>query len=169
MLRRLMMAGGSAPPSPSAHRYWRVLITANDGDAQYVGFTEIEMRGSIGGPNLLVPQSAVNRAATANNSVNSNNEAWRATDLSMSSGWLGSATALPAWWKYDFGSPWHSGASSVEIKQIVIYGSWNAPSASPRDFQLQWSDDNTSWTTVLTVSGQTGWTGASDARTFNVP
>lgn len=78
-------------------------------------------------------------------------------------------TPFPQWWKYDFGHAGHTGSPTADVKQILIRGSHNVPSGSPKDFQLQWSDNNSTWTTVLTVTGQTGWTGASDARTFNVP
>ena len=171
MLRRTMMAGA---PGPTAHRYWRVRITANDGSAQYFGFTEIEMRGSIGGANLLTilnSGTGPSGPATANSEVNASNAAWRATDASTTSGWIGNVPGggLPGWWKYDFGHAGHSGPSTASVRQIMIRGSHNAPTGSPRDFTLQWSDDNSAWTTVLTVTGETSWTGASDARTFNVP
>lgn len=160
--------GGSVGPVP--HRYWRVYITATDGSASNFGFTEIEIRGSIGGPDLTVPQTA-GGAATASSEANMSNAAWRAVDESLTSGWLGNVPGggLPGWWRYDFGHAGHTGPSTADVRQILIRGSWNAPTASPRDFELQWSDDNSSWTTVLTVTGQTGWTGASDARTFDVP
>lgn len=164
----MIQQGGSS--SPTAHRYWRVLITANDGSTQYFGFTEIEMRGSIGGADLLVAQTA-GGAASASSEFNASNAAWRATDNSNTSGWLGNVAGggLPGWWRYDFGNAGHTGSPTADVKQIEIRGSYNAPTASPKDFQLQWSDNNSTWNTVLTVTGQTGWTGASDARTFDVP
>lgn len=154
----------------TSHRYWRVVISAVDGSTGFAGFTEIELRGSVGGANLLVVQT-IGGAASASRAVNSSNAAWRATDLSNTSGWLADlpVTPFPQWWKYDFGNAAHTGSPTANVRQILIRGSYNVPTASPKDFVLQWSDDNTSWTTVMTVTGQTGWTGASDARTFNVP
>lgn len=158
------------PAGGTAHRYWRVNITANDGNTSFFGFTEIEMRGSLGGANLLSVQT-VSGAASASREANLSNAAWRATDLSNTSGWLGSIVGgvINDWWKYDFGHASHVGSPTADIRQILIRGSHNAPTGSPKDFTLQWSDNNSTWTTVLTVTGETGWTGASDARTFNVP
>lgn len=165
MLRRGMMASSS-----SGHRYWRILITATDSSTAYAGFTEIELRGSVGGASLLSVQT-VGGAASASREANASNAAWRATDLSNTSGFLADlpATPFPQWWKYDFGHASHVGSPTADVRQVLIRGSYNVPGASPEDFQLQWSDNNTTWTTVMTVTGQTGWTGASDARTFNVP
>jgi hypothetical protein len=160
---------GGAPPATS-HRYWRIYITANDGNATFFGATEFEMRGSVGGANLLSILTGAG-PATASGETNASNAAWRASDNSNTSGWLANVAGggLPGWWKYDFGHAGHTGPSTADVKQILIRGSFNAPTGSPKDFQLQWSDNNSTWTTVLTVTGQTGWTGASDARTFNVP
>jgi hypothetical protein len=70
--------------------------------------------------------------------------------------------------RWDFQAP---GAApplaAVEVKDITIFPSWNALNASPRDFELQWSDDDISWTTALSVTNQTGWV-VGVGRTFNV-
>lgn len=159
-------------PAPTAHRYWRIKITANDGSALYFGFTEVELRGSVGGADLTVPQIA-GGAATSEREINPSNAAWRAVDESLTSGWLGGMPAggigNTGWWQYDFGNASHTGSPTADVKQVLIRGSYNAPTASPKDFQVQWSDNGAAWTTALTVTGQTGWTGASDARTFNLP
>ena len=159
----------AANAASASHRYWRILISAVDGSTLYAGFTEIELRGSVGGANLLSVQTAVG-AATGSRDVTLSNSAWRAADLSNTSGWLCSLvpTPFPQWWKYDFGHASHIGSPTADVKQVVIKGSYNAPNASPKDFMLQWADDDITWTTVMTVTGQTGWTGASDVRTFNV-
>lgn len=166
MMRRF----GQPAAAASSHRYWRILITATDSSAVYAGFTEIELRGSVGGANLLSVQAG-NGAALSSRDVNGSNAAWRAADGSNTSGWLADLpmTPFPQWWRYDFGHALHVGSPTADVRQVLIRGSHNVPGASPEDFQLQWSDDNTTWTTVMTVTGQTGWTGASDARTFNVP
>lgn len=166
----LMRRFGQPAAASSAHRYWRILITATDTSTVYAGFTEIELRGSVGGANLMSVQSA-NGAALSSGDVNGSNAAWRAADGSNTSGWLAPLpmTPFPQWWRYDFGHASHVGSPTADVRQVLIRGSHNVPGASPEDFQLQWSDNNSTWTTVLTVTGQTGWTGASDARTFNVP
>jgi hypothetical protein len=151
-------AAGSVP---TPHRYWRLLITANDGSALYYGCTEIEMRATVGGADWT--QDFIN--ITASSEINTSNGGDRAFDNNDATGWL-SSTAVTSWVRGAFDT---SPINWRACAQVVIKGSWNAPNASPKDFQIQWSDDNSAWTTVLTVAGQTGWTGASDVRTFNVP
>lgn len=156
----------------SAHRYWRIYITANDGDSSYIGFSEIELRATVGGADQTLGQ-AFDGAASASSQINTDNHPRNAVDGSATtSGWLSSSATFPQWWKYDCGNAGHTGgggSSTIAVAQITIAGSWNVPGASPKDFTLQWSDNNADWTTVLTVTGQTGWTGGSDVRTFNVP
>lgn len=146
-----------------AHRYWRVLITLNDGSASFCGMTELELRGSVGGADLTSPINA-NINSAASTSVNSDNGPEFAFDDNTGTGWL-SNTSGSSWLRWDFVS---QGIGAQSIAQIAIRGSWNDPSASPRNFQVQWSDNSTTWTTALTVTGQTGWTGASDLRVFTI-
>jgi len=164
MLRRVMIAGS---PVTLGHRHWRISVSAPAGSTSYIGFTEIELRGTSGGLDLMSTQT-MNGAASVSSEINASNAAWMAADGRMTHGWL-SGSASPAWWKYDFGSPLNTGPAIADVKQVAIYGSFNAPDASPRDFQIQWSDDGSAWTTVLSVTGQTGWTGASDIRLFDIP
>lgn len=164
-LRRMMMAGGGS--APSAHRYWRINVSANSGSTQYTGFTEIEFRGSVGGPDLIPVQSS-NGPASASTRVNDSNAAWMAADNRMTHGWL-SNTSAASWWRYDFGHPLNTGPTVANVRQVAIYGSYNAPNASPKDFTIEWSDDGVAWTVALAVTGQTGWTGASDVRVFDIP
>lgn len=154
---RYAVAGG-AP-----HRYWRVLITANDGSPSYCGASEIELRGAAGGPDLTTSVNA-NIHTSASSSVNSDNQPANAFNNLLDSGWL-SAVPSTSWVRWDFTS---QGIGPQSIAEVTITGSWNVPSASPRDFQLQWSDNGTAWTTVKTVTGQTGWTGSSDTRVFTI-
>ena len=152
---------------PTGHRYWRVNITANNGHASQCGFTEIELKTSLGGPDITATGASTG-AATASSQVNSSNRPPLAVDDNTGTGWLANATT--GWWRYDCQHADHLaiGQPFEDVVQITIRGSWNAPTASPQNFTLDWSDDNVSWTTVMTVTGETGWTGASDIRTFDV-
>jgi len=162
-----------AGPSTS-HRHWSILITANDGSASYMGFTEVELRSTVGGADFTVPQANDSAAARATDRVNTSNTWEKACDNNTATtGWLSNGVSGSKRWRYDCGDAGHTGNATEVVRQVVIRGSHNAPTASPKDFLIQWSDDPnsspTNWTTVLTVTGQTGWTGSSDARTFNVP
>lgn len=155
----LKALGGSGGLSA---RYWRINITANDGSTSYFGLTELELIETVGGSDATVAAEAGTRAS-ASSQINGPNAAALAFDDSTGAGWL-SATATTSWLQWDFGA-----GNSKTIRQITIRGSYNVPTASPKDFTLDGSADGTSWTTVLTVTGETGWTGSSDKRTFNVP
>lgn len=158
---------------PDVHRYWRVHITANDGNTSFIGFTEIELRAAPAGADQTKSQSTFG-AASASSAINTDNRASNVVDGSTVDGWLSSTGTFPQWWQYDCGHAGHTGggapnAPTIAVKQIAITGSWNAPDASPKDFTLQWSDNGSDWTTALTVAGQAGWTGASDVRVFSLP
>lgn len=158
---------------PDVHRYWRVHITANDGNTSFIGFTEIELRAAPAGADQTKSQSTFG-AASASSAINTDNRASNVVDGSTVDGWLSSTGTFPQWWQYDCGNAGHTGggapnAPTIAVKQIAITGSWNAPDASPKDFTLQWSDNGSDWTTALTVAGQAGWTGASDVRVFSLP
>lgn len=157
----LQPAAGGGGGGLSA-RYWRINISANDGSPSYFGLSELELRESIGGADATVAAEAHLRAYPSS-IINGGNAGSLAFDDSAGTGWL-SATAVPSWLKWDFGA-----GNAKTIRQISITGSWNVPSASPKDFTLEGSNDDSSWTTVLTVTGQTAWTGSTDVRTFNVP
>lgn len=150
----------AAPPEMLSARYWRVYITANDGSGSYIGMTEIELKDTLGGSDLTSAALASTNAL-ASSEVNGSNTAAMAFDNSSSKGWLG--WLAPQWIRWDFGP-----GNDKTIRQITIRGSWNAASASPKDFLLQGSGNGTDWTTVMTVTGQTGWSGGSDVRIFTV-
>lgn len=161
----LMMAGSGGGSGPGAHRYWRLYITANDGSGLYMGCTELRLKNAAG---TVVSQIVGGTPApfTASSYINGSNAPYMAFDGNLvSTGWLSGNASPPQWLKVDLGTGGLPGAT--EIKDFDIYGSHNVPNASPKDFQLQWSDDNSTWTTAATVTGQTGWT-ANQLRSFNV-
>jgi hypothetical protein len=150
------VAGGGG--GPGAHQWWRIRINANDGSALYMGMSELVLKNALA---VAVQGSSVSASSFINGSNAPNNAIDGNTG---SSGWL-SATATTGEWIHidvftNFGS-------NQEVKTVEIWGSWNAADASPSDFDVQWSDDNSSWTTAATFTGETGWT-ASQLRTFNV-
>lgn len=151
---------------PGKHRYWRVLITAASGGpgALYMGFTElvlwdrdlVAVSRNVGGTS----------SATASSSINGSNGALYAIDGSMNNGWLSSQATTPEWLRVDMQGANMVGAP-VEVRSFDIYGSWNNPASSPKDFKLQWSDDNSVWTDAVSVTNQTGWL-ARERRSFKV-
>lgn len=55
--------------------------------------------------------------------------------------------------------------TKVRIRNSVVNGELNQ---SPRGFRLQWSDNNSTWTTVLTVANSPTWI-TGERRDFDVP
>lgn len=158
----------SAPPPPTGHRYWGVYITASDGGS-FKGMTELQLRGTVGGADMTDPtQAFTGNFAFSTDNINGSNSQEKAFDDNTSSGWLSGSNGLPKriWW--DFAGNGSLPGTTADVAQISIAGSWNDPPSSPKDFEIQWSDDAVSWTTVKTVTGETGWTGASDVRVFTI-
>lgn len=155
---RGLLLGGSATPVVAA-RYWRIFINASDG-GPFAGFTRIQMATSLGGINLIVAQIAnVDPPLLGSSEINGSNAVYMASDAILTDGWL-AATNANEWWSYDF-------IADQAIASVVITGSFNSPSSSPKDFLIESSPDRSTWTTIHTVTGQTGWTGATDVRTFS--
>lgn len=159
------VVGGTSPgPGPGAHRYWRLFISASE-NVSYHGVTEVQF---LDRQLVLVSGYAggITGSISGSSSINSPNIDYNAFDGNLaSSGWI-SAAAGNQWVRQDMQG---SGAIGVpvEVRALVIYGSWNAPDASPKDFKLQYSDDDLAWTDALTVTGETGWA-AKEQRTFLV-
>lgn len=74
--------------------------------------------------------------------------------------WLTNATTT-GWWKKDFGV-----GNSYAISRLTIAAQVSGQTRSPRNFTLQGSNDDVSYTTILTVTGSTGWTSA-EVRTWS--
>ena len=140
-----------------SRRYWRISVTANNGSA-YFGIAEFQFRNTVGGSNITSFASAATRAS-ASTEVNSSNSARHAFGTGLGVGWLSAASPTPPQWlQYVFDTP-------ETILQISMAPNGNQPTAIPSAFTVQNSPDGVTWTTVKTVTGQTGWSGA---RTFNL-
>jgi hypothetical protein len=135
----------------AAHRYWRLYVTAA-GSGGYCSLAELEMYESIEPLNVCsggtasassdgfgwVPANAFNGTHTGN-------------------GWHSGANTLPAtpeWLKYDFGS---GNDKDIQAIKMVGRGDSNAVNQTPKDFQLQYSDDDSSWSTLFTITGAANW------------
>ncbi len=134
-------------PMPGAHRYWRLSITANyGGTSAYTSFAEVELRATIGGPDLTAPGGVV--SASAQNSGSGQGVA-NTIDDNASTVYSSYSGAMPVWWQYDFGA-----GNSRQVVEVAITARndsyWNeAPSA----FSLQYSDDGSTWYTAWTIRG----------------
>ena len=160
---------GEADSAVSA-QYWRVLITDNNGDASYVSLVDLELRATVGGADQTDPTGVVVEYTALSEANVSNNPPLAFDNNYSSSKWTSAArptVGSPQWIKanFDRSTPFDT---KVYVREISIVGCITGQTAmAPKDFALQRSDDDSSWTTVLTVTGQTGWT-AGERRNFAV-
>jgi hypothetical protein len=142
----------------AAHRYWRLWITYTTANGGSVSMGEIELRNSIGGSDLTGSGTASASSEFSGSFVASN-----AVDNNTSTSWVatGAATnAAPEWWKYDFGI-----GVTYDIVELAITPRTGVPANTPADFLIQYSDDNSVWTTAREVR-LTAW--SSSQRTIPV-
>lgn len=138
----------------AAHRYWRVYITANNGNTLTAFsvvrffFTTNEEVAISGG------------TASASSIYSSTYNADKAIDGNSTTEWVNNAD-MPCWWMYDFGSGNEKTVNAVLIQIYTIGG-------APKDFTFDWSDNGSSWTSMITVSGSSAWA-TNEARIFWIP
>lgn len=66
--------------------------------------------------------------------------------------WLGALSGIPAWLKIDIGT-------AVEAFSVGLMADGNATHGyMPKDFTIEGSNDDSNWTTLVTVTGETDWT-----------
>lgn len=132
----------------SAHRYWRVLITAMQVGNPRAIFPEIEMRESVGGADVTstsfatasttAPSSLAEGAFNnSGHSINSNNY------------WEPNAGPVGQWIGQDFGAG--------NEKEIVEMKFWQNASYALPQVDIQYSDDGSLWTTVHSVTYTPSW------------
>lgn len=139
----------------AAHRYWRIRPTANsagitNGD---VRIQDIEFRTSAGGADVTGSGTA------SANSNYSGETAANAFDSVVRTYWRATLSTTQ-WIKYDFGA-----GQDKDIVEVAIAADAANPGNAPATFFIEWSDDNTAWTTWGSYSGITGWY-AGQRRTF---
>lgn len=163
MIPSLMVVGqrrrSAAAAGGPGHLYWRINISAAQSGA-YVSIDEIEMRATAGGSD-----QCTGGTASSDSHFSSSYAASAAfDDITNGSFPWASNSGFPHWIKYAFASPVVVAEVTLRMP-TVAYGGANE---RPKDFTIEWSDDNSSWTVARTVTGQTGWS-ASEVRTYSVP
>lgn len=132
-------AGRSFPPASGAtpHRYWRLYITA--GSSNFTSIKELEF-AQLGGADLCAGGAAIK--STEYGGLPASN----AFDNDLTTVWAPDGSALPQWIGYDFGA---GNAKDIQVVRLLQRDSGQYPSA----FNVQYSDDGSSWTTAWSVSG----------------
>ncbi|MBP1651360.1 MAG: Cellulase, partial [Bacteroidetes bacterium] len=123
-------------------RYVRIYGTAR-GSAYGYSLYELEVYGT----NATNPNLALNKTTSTSSVEATGLEGNYAVDGNTATRWSSTLYADPQWIKVDLGSSYSIG----EVKLI-----WEA--AYAKDYLVQVSADNTNWTTVKTVAGNTSLT-----------
>lgn len=139
--------------------YWRVVVTANNGNASYCTVVEMEYRAVAGGAD-----QAAGGSASATSFANTDNLPAFAFDGIASSKWTSASrptNVSPQALQYQFPSP-------VLVRQVAITGAISGQTdMAPRDFTIERSHDGSMWEIVGTFAGVTGWA-ANQTRLFSV-
>lgn len=154
IINSFRFAGVTGP----AHRYWRIYINANGG-ASDVSIDELELYTQPYGKNEVGAGTAT--ASSYNATVGTPFTPSRAFEFSLRDHGVSSTQDLWAsgttpvagqWLAYDFGV-----GNAKEIVEIGMWGRLDSTftSQTPTDFDVQYSDDGTTWTTSWSVTGLT--------------
>lgn len=141
---------GGAPGGGGGHRYWRINMTANGGGS-VAALLEMQFHTEANGFGL---DSLEGGTESASSSFGSGHDPTGAIDdnlfdTSPNNSWASTASSFPHWWKYDYGAGNECDVCGVGI--IARAGS-NANQV-PTAFDIQWSDDNSAWTTKWSETG----------------
>lgn len=135
----------------AAHRYWRIYCTADQGNGNenYCSIGTIELHTSIGG-------AAITGGTASADSTLGAFAASNAFDAGATTMWISGSGAYPHWIAYDYGA-----GNEKDIVEFAILGRTDNvlyAYQSPRDFQLQYSNDGSDWSTLYTITGTPGLT-----------
>lgn len=143
----------TTPPTPAmpGYRYWRIYVTATNGDA-YLAIQEMEMATSPGGANV-----ASNGMPTWQSSSYGGGDPFAAAfngSFLSSPGclWLTDGKPMPQWGSIDLGS-------QVVLQEVRMQcQNWGGgPGRAPKNFVIQGSNDNSTWTDVRAFAGVSSW------------
>jgi hypothetical protein len=138
----------------AAHRYWRLYITAKSGASTFSAIAECELHTSVGG-------SDVTGSGTASANSVSGGAAANAFDNNAATIWATGTGAVPHWLAYDFGA-----GNEQDIVEVSITSRSSSAGSAPGAFQLQYSDDGSTWTTRLFCNVDGPWP-VSTTHVFN--
>jgi hypothetical protein len=146
------------PPVP--HRYWRLSVPHSaDGDF-FVDSNEIELRTTPGGSDVTTPSTTI----AASDELAFSGIAANAIDDDTGTIWTTNASpTFPVTLTFDFGA-----GNAKAILEVSWLPRPDAPSRSPSELDVLWSDDGSSWHLNWSETGITGWT-AGVAKVFTKP
>ncbi len=145
-------------------RYWRLLITANNGNPHHTTVAELAFSNISG---VLLDTSATASAISSSEANASNIDDFAFDDnpgMKWTAGAPGGGNAVPHYIGYDFGS-------DVQVGLISVMGQWangGQEQLTLSDAKVQYSDNQVDWQDVgAPITGQNGWA-AAETRQFTV-
>ena len=162
LISRLGILSSKRTITQSEFVYWRMFFTESNDTVQnkYISISEINFRSIIG------TDSTMSGTITASSTFVYSGVTYyasNATDNDANSAWITAAGLhISSWWQIQFAEP-------TEVKQVK-FQAYPTTAGAIQMFKsgyLQRSNDGTNWTTVMTISNQTGWT-PGEIRTFTV-
>lgn len=147
---------GAGGASPAEFRYWRLLMSANDGDSSYWSMSRLNLlEGAV---NRSQPQAAT---GTSNTTFGADVAANCLNDQ-IGNEWVGSKAVTPAWVSVDLGAPFAISNYQISSQRAVT-------GRTPSAWTLQGSNDSQTgpWTDVDTRSGETAWA-IQETRNFSI-
>ena len=127
---------------PTAYRYYQLVFSKNsNNDNRYYAINEFALYEQVGaaGTNLCI--GAIVSASGAYGS----NAAGLAIDGNPTTCWESGINGAPSWLKVDLGA--------AQVARSMVIKSTTYTDEIPRDFTLQGSNDNSTWTVIETYAG----------------
>lgn len=141
----------------ASYRYWRIRVTANQDGSIPTRIANIEFRQNTGGADA----TGSGTASTSGNATNPENafDDNAATSWSTGTNFIGN---LPNFVAYDFGV-----GQSLTIVEFTLQASDLSPATDPpKDFTIEGSNNNSSWTVVQTFTDELSWS-SNETRTYS--
>ncbi len=140
----------------TAYRYYKLVFSKNsNNDNNYYTVNEWELYEQVGatGTNLCIGATA---SASGNYGSQSAN---LAIDGNPTTYWESPPGGAPSWLKVDLGAG--------HVVRSMVVKSTTYPDERPRDFTLQGSNDNSTWTVIETYTGADAFITTSGVFTLN--
>ena len=146
-------------------QYFRLYITANNGDSSFTAIQEIEMALTENGPDITTPSTTITASSAyvgfeANKVLDNNFSDQTKT-------WISSGSVFPH----------HLTLTFAEIRNVVELRIWchntinngglTGKNRAPKDFVLQGSNDSVNWLDIRSFNNITDWV-AGVGKKFNI-
>lgn len=150
-----VMVRKQAAVTSRTYRYWRLSISAQDGDTDFAALAEIQLRPVAGGATATTTQTPVSSSLTSYGGYPLS----KLVDGNLSTLWLSAgAPTFPFTVTLDLGAP-------TAVNEVAICAQPFAPERAPSQFTVQGSLDGINFTNVKEFVSVTNWVDGQ-LRTF---